>query len=247
MRKRINIILYALTLGLATVLLCIGIAGHRRYESRHKCTGLEVELADSSTKQFITAAEIRGIIDKEYGGYTNVPMGCISLHRIERILAAEGILERHEAYFTPDGTLHIEASQCTPVMKVSGEKGEWYLCRGGRCFRVKHDWCRDIPVMRGSMPENDAAWIREAACLGETIYDGAFPGGAIESLGCNSKGDISLRRSDRPEEFILGRATSLENKLQRMEKYIRMMQKETSSGLQYKSVNLKYDGQIICK
>lgn len=246
MKRTINIILYSVSAGLLLILMITGMAGHRRAATRTKCRGLEIELADSARSQFITASQIRGIIDKEYGGYLNVPVADIDLHRMESILKAQGIMESHEAYFTPDGILHIMAKQCTPVMKVKGNGTIWYLCRGGRYFRVSKDWCKDIPQMTGTAPESDEKWMKRACRMGEKIMDGGFAD-KVEALKCDSRGEVSMKLKERDEFFLLGQPTSLDTKFKRIDRYISLSENGKFEGKHYKQINIKYDGQIVCR
>lgn len=249
MKRTIDIILYSVAGVLLLAITVIGIAGSRRQASHTKCRGVKVELTDSSKNSFVSADQVRAIIDKEYGGYRNVPMGDISLTRIEDILERHGMMQVHEAYFTKDAVLHIMVKQYTPVLKMKSEEGLWYLCRGGRWFRVGKgkDWCADIPVMSGAARSDNPQWMREACGLGEFIAERESLRTEIEGLSCDRKGEISLKLSGRNETFIIGRPTQLKDKFSRIDKYKEIMRREESAAPAYRSVNVKYDRQIVCK
>lgn len=231
---------------LMIVLLGVGLWGRGRHDRQLRCCGLAVELLDSSTSQFITAGQIRSIVDREYGGYVNVPVKDINLCEIEAVLQSQGILERHEAYFTGDGMLHIIAKQYTPVMKISGASGDWYLCRTGKYFRISRDWCKNIPVMSGRPLLENNEWMDRACRMGEYIVDKALTD-SFRSIKCDERGEITLQKASREEVFQIGQPSNFPGKLNRIEKYEKMVSRGLVKGKEYKNVNVKYDGQIVCK
>ncbi len=247
MKNTINIVLYSILGTLCLLTLVIGIVGNRRHMSATKCTGIEVELTDSLSRQFITAQQIRDIIDKEYGGYKNVPCSDINLFEMEQILAAQGIMEQHEAFITNDAVLHIKAKQCTPVLKVCSGNDTWYMCRNGRYFRVTRDWCKDIPVMSGAVQQDNDLWMRRVCHLGEYIHDTDGLKDSVTKLSCNDKGEVSLRLAERDEVFIIGQPTGLKDKFSAIARYKNMMEGEGFAEKKYRTVNVKYDKQIVCR
>ncbi len=247
MKRIINIVLYSLTGFLLLTVTVIGIAGSRRQAALTKCREVKVELMDSSLYRFVSADQVRAVIDKEYGGYRNVPMGDISLSRIEDILERHGMMEVHEAYFTKDAVLHVMVKQYTPVMKLKSGTDLWYLCRGGRWFRVGDDWCDGIPVMSGTARTDDRQWMSKACGMGEFLRERESLTEEIAGLSCDRKGEISLKLAGRNETFVIGQPSQLKDKFARIEKYKEIMRLEENADLAYKSVNVKFDRQIVCK
>lgn len=245
LKNTINIILCSASLCLCVILILIGVAGSHRHLAASKCSALEVELTDSSTRQFITAAGVKKIIDKEYGGYINVPAGQISLKKIEDILEKEGILETHEAYFTPDAVLHVRVKQCTPLLRISSGSGTWYVCKGDRWFRVKDDWCRDIPTLQGNARTADSTWMSRVGALGEYLMEHDSKAGAVKKMSTDSKGDISIRFDGRDEEFQIGQPCALKQKFAKVDTYVGMMERNEEK--KYRTVKVQYDKQIVCR
>lgn len=246
MKNTINI-LYGVSMALCVILVIIGVIGSRRQLYAAKCSGIEVELIDSSTRQFITSAGVKKIIDKEYGGYLNVPTGHINLSKIEEVLAGEGIMEEHDAYFTRDAVLHVKVRQCTPLVRISGSAGTWYVCRGNRWFKVKDDWCKDIPTLNGNARENDRTWMERISALGEFIQEHESMAGNISRMSCDDKGELRIRFDARSEDFLFGQPSGLKRKFALVDSYVKMMDKEENAEKKYKTVKVKYENQIVCR
>lgn len=248
MKRIINIVLLSVAGTLVLLTLLIGLVGSRRHFNNTKCSGISIELTDSAQRQFIRPAQILSVINKEYGGYLNVPFGSIDLKRMEDILEDHGILDRHDAYLTRDGILHISATQCTPVMKVEHEGQLWYICNGGRHFKVTSDWCKGIPLMKSGAGMNNRKWIGRVAALGSYINSNRKLSENIESMRCSSNGEISIKFRDRSETFIIGQPGETKEKMARIERYRKdiapLCEEE---GKTYKSVNVKYRNQIVCR
>lgn len=245
MRNTINIILYSASIFICVILTLVGVAGSHRQAASRKCSGIRVELTDSSSCQFITSAGVRKIIDKEYGGYLNVPVGQINLSKIEAILEKEGIMEEHDAYFTPDAVLHVRVKQCTPLIRIKTGNATWYVCRGNRWCRVKDDWCRDIPTMQGNARVSDSTWMSRVGALGEYLLEHDSKAGAVKKMSTDSKGDISIRFEGRDEEFQIGQPCALKQKFSRVDSYVGMMERNEEK--KYRTVKVQYDRQIVCR
>lgn len=247
MKNTINIILYSVLTVLVAASIAIGIAGHRRQVAAVKCTGIAVELIDSSQHHFISEKEVIRILDREYGGYRNVPAGNLDLEKMEAVLDQHGMLERHDAYFTSDGILHIRVSQRTPYAKVREGNALWYICKGGRCFRVNNDWCPDIPQVYGASQISNELWRQRTAELGEYIMGRRDWKRAVEKVGCDSRGEVSIRLRDRKEVFYLGQPTALKEKFKKIDLYLSDISPKLPEDKTYRSVNVKFSNQIVCR
>lgn len=246
MKKTINIVLYTLLSVIFAGGMVYGLAGAAKEERALKCGGLEIRLLDSTRSAFITAKDIQKIIDRDFGGYLNVPVGSVDLHRMEMVLQEQGMIESQEAYFTGDGVLHIEVRQRRPLVKLRKDGELWYICSGGRTFPVRSDWCKDIVTLEGSGKMGSEIWRSNVAGLGEFILESGWKD-RVKSLESNSRGEISLRLEGRTESFLLGQAVSLQPKFERISRYLNDGASFIPEGKQYRSVNVEFENQIVCK
>ena len=62
-----------------------------------KCTGLNVVIADSSMNRFVSKADVKKFLDKEYGEYVGMLLDSIDLAKVEKIIDGRSAVNKSEA------------------------------------------------------------------------------------------------------------------------------------------------------
>lgn len=237
----------------ATVLLAM--SAHARH-SEVCCNGLDVIFKDSL--RFIDSKDIKDCLDNGYGSYIGQKMDSIDLADIERMLLDKGMVKSCEAWTTDNGMLHIAVSQRTPSVLLKDGSTSCYVDRNGFFFPAEKGQPEGVPTVTGRMPfsmegligrlpgEKDAAWLDGLLDLLDALHRSQKWNGAIKSVEIRKDGDIVLVSAEGGERFIFGRPDRIKDKLSMMDRYAEKIAPEKDKGY-YKSVNLKYNNQIICR
>ena len=248
MRKGLrNIAFFAvLALLLAAFWLLAGSA--RKDRAAVLCNGLDIQILDEY--EFVTQEDVKGFLDRKYGTYIGVRLDSLKLDRMEKMLEEKSVVLKSEAWTTPDGMLHVSILQRRPVLRFQrGEQG-FYMDRTGYVFPLHKSYTADVPVIEGAIPsvetKDGAAWAEGVMRLVEMIQGSKQLKDRIGSISVNQNGDVELRMTDGKERFIIGFPDNLESKFARMGKYYTHILPAEGRG-PYKSVNLKYNKQIICR
>ncbi|MBQ9462080.1 MAG: cell division protein FtsQ/DivIB [Bacteroidales bacterium] len=212
------------------------------------CDGLDVQIKDKY--EFVTDEDIKGFVDKKYGTYIGVRLDSLDLYRLEKMLEEKGVVLKSEAWTTNDGILHISIQQRQPVLRFQrGDKG-FYVDKEGFVFPLHSSYTADVPVIEGTIPslesESGEAWARGVISLVNYIQGSKKWRERVSGISVNSRGDLELRVNSGKERFILGYPDKLDGKFARMDKYFSHILPAKGEGY-YKSVNLKYNKQIICR
>lgn len=230
----------------ALTVLIVGLCGSARESGSRKCTGIDIRVLDGQQHKFLTDQDIRNTIDRNFGGYINRPVDSVRLHKIERTLAEEVFLDSYQAYFTNDGVLHIEVSQCQPVAKRMKGKELQYMNRHGAFTCVSEDWCEVIPVIEGSFGKADALWNDRFGALALQIANSQDWKDRVCAYEIYPTGEIALRLIDREERFVLGEPTDIAHKLSRIKNYEKNIAPYCGKDKKYTTITVKYTGQIVC-
>ena len=248
MRKSLRNIAFCAILAvlLAAFALLVGCA--RSGRAAVLCNGLDVQIKDKY--EFVTPEDVKGFLDKKYGTYIGVRLDSLDLDRMERMLEEKSVVMKSEAWTTPDGMLHVSILQRKPILRFQrGEQG-FYMDRSGFVFPLHKGYTADVPVIEGAIPSVESkvwdAWSEGVLQLVEYIQGNRQWKERIAGIGVNQAGDLELRVADGKERFIIGFPDDLESKFARMGKYYSHIQPAEGRG-PYKSVNLKYNKQIICR
>ena len=223
---------------------CVG-----RENSRRLCQALDVRI--EGDMEFVSEEDVRGYMDRHYGCYIGAPLDSINLGYIEKLLLEKNVVKGCEAWVTRDGVLHVSIRQRAPALRFDkgGGKG-FYIDREGSVIPLHPSYTAPVPVVEGNIPamENgdNAEWGAGVLGLTDFIEGSRVWKDKVEKISVNAAGDLELRLKESKERFILGAPDDIQAKFAKMEKYYGYIVPAKGEGY-YKSVNLKYNKQIICR
>lgn len=257
MKKAVrNIILILIGILIAGVIAVSYIAGR---ESRKPlvCKGLDVVVLDSLENDFVSAADVRKFLDREYGQYLGQPLDSINLSRIEDIVDGRSAVMKSEAYVTRDGLLHIKVSQRKPVVRFQKSGGGFYADAEGYVFPLQSSYASYVQIVDGDIPINmksghkgeienpeEKAWFDKVMLVVNYIGDSSVWKDRIVQIHVGDGGELTLVPRVGNEKFIFGQPVNIVDKFARMEKYYTGIAPLERN---YTQVNVKYDGQIVCR
>lgn len=240
MTVRLKHILTLVVLLLLTAAAAVNYAFMKKERMKHSCTGLSVEVVTS--EGLVGADDVQKLVTRTYGAYLGQRIDSLRLSNMEEIvLTSIQAAEKCEAYVTDDDTLRIAIHERVPVMVIRQEgRANLLVDKTAEIFPDRKGAERDLPSVKGTVPVNDKEWVTSLLSFMEVL--------GKEMSGCElmvkGNGDIEMLRSGMNEKFLLGYPYDAKDKLRRMNDYISTIQ---PLGKNYKSVNLKYKDQIICK
>lgn len=251
---RINLIAAAVCL---LVLACLVIHGmNERRTGQMTCAGIKVEFADDF--KFVTAKDVEGFLNKDYGTYIGQRLDSVDLAKVERILDGKGAVLKAEAYTTPDGYLQVRIRQRKPVVRFQKDNNGFYADAEGFIFPLQRNYTSMVPIIDGAVPlninrgykgepktETEKEWLSET--LGLVNYmTGTVWAENISQITVRDNGDLVLIPREGKERFIFGQPSDIEAKFDRIGLYYTTILPEKGNGY-YSTVNIKNNGQIVCR
>ncbi len=246
MKNRLANIISCCIAATAVTVTAIGLTGSRAGRDNLRCKDIEIKLLDSASNMFTTGENISRILNEEFGGYRNRLVDSVNLHRLESLMKKHKYIEECCAYFTPDGMLHMEVRQCTPVIKLETDSTKWYLDRKGECIPIMKDWSSGILSVKGSPRIRDRKWTSRVAGMATWLENEDNWKGRVSRISCTPNGELTLRLEDRNERFLIGQPVKIKEKFRKIDRYIEKIASD-STCREYGYVNVKYYGQIVCK
>ena len=254
--KRLKYLLFALLcciFAAGVVLGCTLDAQHRRTVC---CTGLEVKFADSL--KFVSEDDVRGWLEKGCGTWVGVQIDSLKLHEMEETVSSGSAVKDCEAWVTGDGTLHLRIRQREPAVRFESGSGGFYADDRGYIFPLRDGYSVDVRTVGGELPlgrysgykgeartPEEREWIAGVLQTLRAIDGSKAYGDRVQSITADGRGELTLRL-DCSERFLFGKPCDAGEKLSLMDKFFSHIQPSKGEGY-YKTVNLKYKGQIICR
>ena len=224
-----------------------------------KCTGLNVVIADSSMNRFVSKADVKKFLDKEYGEYVGMPLDSIDLAKVEKIIDGRSAVNKSEAYTTRDGMLNVKVTQRTPVVRFQKSDGGFYADAEGFLFPLQSSYASRVQVIDGDIPlkansgykgeitdEKERAWLEKVIDLVNYMENSRTWKDKIVQITVCDGGELIMVPREGTERFHFGQPDEIQEKFRKMEKYYTAVV-PAKGEKEYSVVNLEYDGQIVCR
>jgi len=220
---------------------------------------LDVQLPRTGSS-FVSEQDVKDYLRDYYGPYTGARLDSVDLDRMERVLDARSAIRKSEAWTTDDGILHISITQREPVVRFqkSGSEG-FYADDRGFIFPLQKAWTPLVPVVDGNIPlyagagykgepgtQAEKKWMAGMLGLLEYMKGSRKWAEFFSEINVAPDGDLVLIPREGDERFIFGSPDSPKEKFAGIEKYYRYIKPSKEEGY-YRSVNVKFHGQIICR
>ena len=230
----------------AGLLIVYHSAGARHRETL-TCTGVNICITDSTLNSFISSADVKKYLDTEYGAYIGSCIDSIDLHAIEKVLGGKTAVLNSEAFITKDGVLNIDIEQRKPALRFIGKTGGFYADANGETFPLQKTYASYVPVIDGCIPsEKDSPRIRKLVRFVNHLEESQRWKNKFVQMYSDSTGNLTLIPREGQEKFLFGQPEEIEKKLRRLEMYYGYIVPEKGEKT-YRSVDLRYNDQIICK
>lgn len=136
----------------ACVAAYVAYAAARAYRARSAATvrKVRIEVQDSTAQgSLVTAREVQGWIARSGLRTVGLPLDSVDLTALERVVLANGFVDRAAAYIAGEGVLRIELSQRIPVVRLLVDGMNSYATREGTLFAAPPRSARYVPVVTG--------------------------------------------------------------------------------------------------
>lgn len=250
-----NIVLSVVAVLAAAVVVVLYACGVRR-QSRMECGGVRVTVRDSSVNRFVSGDDVQKILTANYGDVRGVFADSLDLNSMEHLLEKKSVIRDCEAYFTRDGMLNIDVTQRTPVVRFQNAANGWYADADGYIFPLQRSYTSMVQVVDGDFPievergfkgqvedAEQREWLMRVVGMAEYIGESGWKN-RISQIHVSGNGEVLLVPSEGNERFIFGQPVRIAEKFGKMEKYYRMILPLKKD---YRQVDLRFDGQIVCR
>lgn len=257
MKIKVQHILSAILLLLAAVVIGFVHKLQKNNEEKLTCQGLDIEIVEPW--HFVEECDIKEYVQKGYGDCIGKSLDSLRLSGMEKLLDGKSAVLKSQVWNTPDGILHIKVTQRKPVIRFQkGEQG-FYSDDRGCLFPLQKGYTAQVPIIDGNVPvkidanhkgpaksEKEREWIGTCLEMVNAMCESKIWSENIAQISVDDNGDIIMVPRQGKEIFIFGGASNAKDKFERLGKYYSHIVPAKGKDY-YKSVNVKYKHQIICR
>lgn len=211
--------------------------------SQEVCDKTIIEIKDEGEVLFIDKKEVKRLL-KECDLYpTGKEMGEINTEEIEVCLKRNNLIRKAECYKTTHNEIYVEVFQKIPILRVMSLHGNYYIDKEGKAMPVSSGYVARLPVASGFIEKRFAE--HELYKIALFLQNNPFWNAQIQQIEVLENKDIVLIPTVGGHRIILGKTEGFEEKLKNL---LAFYQNGCNSfgWNKYKTINLRYEKQIVC-
>jgi cell division protein FtsQ len=247
-----------LDIALAVYLVFAMTSFNKPDETAKLCTKVSINIADENTNGFLSAKEIKRILEKNKLYPLEKHMQNVNPRDIEDVLKTSSFVNTVQCYKTQNGHVCIQITQRLPIVRIMGIKGEDYYLDDEGGIMPNSKYTSDLIIATGYINKGYAQGY--LAPLTEVLMANEFWKNQIVQI--NILPDLGVELVPRVGEHIIfiGYLPQAKNEAKRkmliadyMNKKLERLEKFYQYGLntagwnKYHYISLEFDNQIICK
>lgn len=257
-RKLRRVLLGAINIIIAVYLIMAVTSFNKPEETHPACTKVIINIEDETTNGFLSAAEIKNILEKAHIYPFNKKMKEVNPRDIEDKLKDTPFVNTAQCYKTTDGCVCVSITQRLPIVRIKSVSGEDYYLDDKGGIMPNSKYTSDLIIATGRISK----WYAKnylANLAGEIMKNDLWKNQIVQ---INIRGDLGVELVPRVGDHIvyLGVLPQAKNKSRRaaliadfMTKKLDRLGKFYKYGLsqagwnKYSYIDVEFGNQIICK
>ena len=154
------------------------------------CNQVKIDIKDAVVDGFLNANEIKSILQRANIYPLSLPMDRIDAREIEEVLKSSPFVNDAQCYKTQSGSVCIQLTQRTPVMRVKAENGDDYYVDNHGGVMPNTKYCSEIMIATGKVNRQYACKVLTK--LGNTIVNDKFWRNQIVQVNVLADGTVEL-------------------------------------------------------
>lgn len=238
---------------LITALILVS-AVSRKKNSFADNTSVEVVPLESGEK-LLSDRDVRQNLLRAFGNtLEGTELAGLEVERMERVLEEDPFVLDAETYVGQSNTLHVRIRQREPVLRILDNRGgNYYLDKDAAKMPVSRNYTARVIVATGNIAPYTADFqkkkrnsLKDVFHLTNYLMADPVWSTFIQQIHVNNAGEYILVPLVGDQKIILGSIRNLEDKLNRL-KIFYQEGMPYSGWRAYKSLNLKFNGQVVAK
>ena len=235
--------------------LVVSLAFVQHEQKSVTCKEVDIRISPEKDNFFVDRQMVISILTNEGAEKDLIgkPIGRFDVAQLESKLERNPFIYNAEVYAGINGELKVDVYQRRPVLRVMKEDGSgYYIDNRGFKMPLSDLYTAHIVIATGNIPENYGTndslrtpITQELYKLAEFLEQHEFWKAQVDQIYVNEKNDLVLIPKIGDHTIVLGTTEGIEDKMNRlMAFYTEALNKMGWD--QYSSINLKYEGQIVC-
>lgn len=207
------------------------------------CGAVDIVILDSLQTRFVQRKDVEHILkSNDYKILTQLPKE-LNLYEIENTIKAHSSIKDCNCFLLSNSTLRIEIAQRQPIARVMTDDYNFYIDEVGGEMPPSNFYTAHVPIITGKVSRELVG--TELYEIAHIIAQDSFWEAQIEQINVEPNGEYTLIPRAGRQRIELGSADNLEVKFKSLKAlYLQIF--NNNAWNKYKTISLKYDGQVVC-
>ena len=225
------------------------------------CSGIVIDIDDSTDYHFVTEKQLLNLVYGNGGKIIGRPVKEVPVAEIEDRIKVLHELRVAEVYMTIDGNVHVYVDQRNPVMRVMPDNGgDYFVDEEGVVVRRRNLYNPRLHIVEGNVNISSAMLegvsvldtsikntiLKDIYYLVNYINDDDFWSAQIDQISVDNNDEIDLIPRVGNQLIHLGTTENFKGKLRNLEAFYDKVLPEVGWN-KYSLINLEFKDQIVCK
>jgi cell division protein FtsQ len=207
------------------------------------CTEVNIYISDNIMKGFLTANDVKQILENEKIYPLERDMQLVDTREIENILTRNPFVDKAQCYKTEGGHVCINLTQRMPVVRVKADNGDDYYVDNHGSIMPNTRYVSNLIIATGSISRNYAK--RTLTRIANHIIHDEFWQNQVVQINVLADGSMEIVPRVGEHIIYLGRPTYVAKKLERVQKFYKYGLSQAGWN-KYDYINVEFNNQIIC-
>jgi cell division protein FtsQ len=221
--------------------LCLSAAKFKKHAGL-KEIAIEIK-GGADDNYFMRTEDVQAEITKVIGPLAKHTVGDVSCDVIEKTLSQNAFIENVEVFVTGNAVLTARITQRKPVLRVIADGQNFYIDETGKRMPVSPHYTPRVHVLTGS---GAAKHAEELLKLVQYIREDKTLNAMIGQLEYTSDNEVILIPAIGRAQILFGKSEHIAEKFENLRAFYTEVLAE-SGWEQYRTIDLRYRDQIICK
>lgn len=238
---------------LITGMILVSAVSNKR-NSFAESTIIEIIPLEDGDKM-LTDKDVRQTLLRAFGNtLEGTEIASLEVERIERVLEEDPFVLDAETYVGQNNILHVRIQQREPILRVlDNNGGNYYLDADGAKMPTSRNYAARVLVATGNLApyspdfqEKRRNTLKDVFKLTKELLADDTWASFIQQVHVNNANEIVLVPLIGDQKILLGSVRNLEEKLNKL-KIFYQEGMPYAGWRKYKTINLKYSGQVVCR
>jgi cell division protein FtsQ len=211
-----------------------------RNENRKLTKSIVVFVGDNAP--FVKQETVNKLLIENKQDASSIQKVNLDLNKLEAILDAQEMIEKSDVFVTIDGVLKAVVKQKTPIARVFGSMGSFYIDYKGDRMPLSTNFTARVPLISGGINKKNN---EDLTGLFRLIYDDTFLKKNIIGIQIMPNGSLKMLNRNFDYQIDFGKMINVERKFKNYKAFFQKAVLD-SSLYKYKKIDLRFTEQVVC-